>query len=144
MAVHAHDNWAAVIAANPLNVAGVPPALPPSALKYIGDYLEGEFENAGFGTLQSILNYLQRHTRVQNGAWLRQRLSNFSPGACVGSPAAARTHGRGHRYRIRAYNKFAFNAIATYARHWLPARHRHRIPYILGDRTPLQAFPNAC
>jgi hypothetical protein len=140
----AHDNWTAAVTARPLAIVTILPAQRISSLKYLGAHFERVFNDEGYATLQSILDRLRRHTRVQNGAWLRDILENPNQQQCVGSNSPAKTHGRGHRYRVRSYNKFAYNAIVTYARHWLPASHRHRIPRLLGDRTQYQAFPDVC
>lgn len=140
----AHDNWTTALAAHPFVVSTILPAQRISSLKYIGRHFERKFNTDGYATLQSILDRLRRHTRVQNGQWLRSMLENPKEHQCVGSNSPAKTHGRGHRYRVRSYNKFAYNAIVTYARHWMRANHRGKIPYLLGDRTQNQAFPDAC
>jgi len=114
-------------------------------LKFIGPLFYGRFQALGYNTLQDVLDRFRAHNRAGNTTWLRNRLVNARALNCVNDRGRSAALGRApHRYRVRRYNYYAFNAIVHYARRRMAAAHRPRVPLPERPRTAVAAFPNAC
>lgn len=135
---------------------------PLNALDYIGPFLFGRFQRENIHTFDDLIDRVAGQRRDRNIALFRRvfRNARWQPGhqnvaRCVGR--ANRSRRPPHRYALREYNLFGWNAMVEYLRENMPAEQRYtrrragrrfvladKIPPLQGERDALAAFPNYC
>ncbi len=131
---------------------------PVGTLKYIGPHFTARFGAQGIVTMHDLRTRFLAHTKVNNTTFLNRiflnpRRRNMPAGAtgCLGP--GSRRGGVGHRYQIRRFNAFGFNAVIA----WFRQRHQHmpgnrhynniynrRLPNRKRRRTYATAWPYVC
>lgn len=166
----AHNNWNDAVAAAPLDLDDVKPWESPLRLKYVGPAMVAQLQAEGINTLQDLIDLLSlasNQTEVRQ--WLEQTLQNPRSANCVGVANPVRNHGQPNRYRVRRFNKFAYNSLISWLDTWwndvnrfyrvriprrsdvIPSgrrrartRQEDKLPPLLVDRAAGVAFPIAC
>lgn len=149
---------------DPLWVRNVDPGNDVDALMFIGDLFSQRLNNQGFQTLQDIITFVATHNKQQNTQmfkqvffsqiWLDAQAARDPTLRCRG-PNDWRSGRVGHRYSVRQYNYYGWNALREYLiqritdedeRYIISNRgvRSDRIPNAQLPRGPFAAFPNTC
>lgn len=134
------------------------------SLLFIGPHFSQAFSNEipPINTLNQLIQYISRHSKSENQAFLRRILRNptYLIGTrCVGKRTGPQSRNPPHNYALLQVNKMAYNSIIVYllrnmtaVQQWRliprrgrrPARWENRIPSLIDGRTDIQAYPLRC
>lgn len=84
---------------------------PLTNLKFIGPVTSQRFRRRRINNLQQLVNYFNRHSKLENRQLMQEMLRNERAGQCIGRPKF-----RNRRYEVRQYRLTTWNAIIEFVR----------------------------
>lgn len=113
-------------------------------LKWIGPYFRQRFRDREIYSWNDLEEELERNNKHENGALLRDILSNARSLQCIYSDRGYRDFAINRVYKVREVNWFAYNSVLYYARHEFSDEAVSRLPRPLKPQKARVGFPTSC